>query len=560
MSSVATRLGARSTRTADVLVDWLYQQGVRRVYGIPGGAVAPLFDALVDSPITAVICQHEGMAGYLAAGEARATGRPGVVAVTSGPGILNTITPVAAAFEDEVPLIVIAGEVRTEWAGRGALQDGGPSGLDVRSIFRSVTRFQDDLSQPGRSTDLLGRAWEAALTHPRGPALLRIPVDVSRAAAPSVPEWRSSLLPSEPDVAALERASALLRGAERPAIFAGVGARAASLGPILEGLAYRLRAPVFTDLEAKSLVPETDPMCLGLYGPGQGPQATRYLAEGVDVLLTVGARLDDTTTGGFGDALRPSQALIQLDHDPRRLGRLWPAEISLLGDLRGMCQLLYEATDPLPAATLLARDLAVRRCRASIEPAHCTEGPPFDPRAVVRALHVAWPDATFVTDIGNHMLFTARHLTTDRVGSFQASTGLAGMGSGIGTAMGMAAAGAGPVVGICGDGGLLMVGNELATCARYGIGVVLCVFDDGRLNMVDHGMRYEYGRSESAALPEVSLVDWARSLGAHAVDVASLEDLVPPEGGSDRPVLLRVPVDPAVRMSNPRLQKMSSSG
>ncbi len=554
MASLAPIAESPSARAADRAVAWLQSQGVKRVFGIPGGAVAQLFDALVDSDVEVVVCQHEGMAGYLACGEAQATGRPGVLLVTSGPGVLNAVTPVAAAFQDEIPLLVLAGDVRRDWAGRGALQDGGAQGLNIRSIFRSVTRFQDELSQPERTEDLLGRAWSAALQHPRGPALLRIPADVSGAQTPSVPEWRAESSEPTPDVAELERAAELLRHAERGAIFAGVGARSAKLGDVLERLAYRLRMPIITDLEAKSVVPETSPMCLGLHGLGQSAAVDRYLRGGVDVLLSVGARFDDTSTCGFSDSLRPSKALIQLDHDPRRIHRLWRAEVAVVGDLALSCQLLLEASEPLDVPTLLTRAAAVRDVQPTVgeAPAPMEVGP-FDPASVLAVLQREWSDAMFLADVGNHTLFAARHIVTKHPRTFHASIGLGGMGSGIGTAMGMAAAGVGrPVLCVCGDGGVMMVGNELATAARYGIPLVLVVFDDGGLGMVRDGMTTQFGRCESAELPEVDLVQYARSLGAHGRDVKTEADLSPPER-LDGPLVLRVPIDRNVRPVNPRL-------
>ena len=568
MSTVAQRSTSLSTteretaplRGADQAVAWLVARGVERVFGIPGGTIAPLFDALVDSPIEVVVCQHEGMAAYLACGEAMETGRPGVVVVTSGPGVLNTVTSVASAYHDEIPLLLLAGEVRSQWSGRGVLQDGGDAGLNVRAVFRSVTRFQDDLTQSERIDDLLARAWDAALQHPRGPSLLRLPVDLTAAECPSVPQWRSdSVAAARLDTDAITRAAAWLMQARRPAILAGIGARTAELGPVLSQLAYRLRAPLLTELDTKSLVADDDPLHLGPVGPGQSPSTTKYLAEGVDVLLTVGARLDDTITTGFTSALKPTDALLQLDHDPRRLGRAWPADVEVQGDLSTACRLLLDACDPLPVAEVLRRDGQVRDAATWLEQVvpPLQEAPPFDPRSVVVTLRRQWPDADVFTDIGNHMLFAARHVTSHRAGDFHAAVGLAGMGSGIGSAMGMAKArgsGGAPVVCICGDGGLLMVGSELSTAAKYRIPLVLCVFDDGHYGMVQAGMQRQFGRCEAGTLPAVTIVDYARALGATAVDVQSESDLV--RRDIEGPLVLRVPIDRSIQPQNPRVDSL----
>jgi acetolactate synthase I/II/III large subunit len=546
-------------RVADRIVSWLAERGVRRVYGIPGGAIGPIYDALADSEIDVIVCQHEAMAVYLAAGEARATGRPGVVAVTSGPGVLNTLSPVAAALQDEVPLLILAGEVRTDWSGRGALQDGGTAGLDVLSMFRSVVRFRGTLDQPERFEATLGHAYTAALTHPRGPALLRLPVDVMSAVGPAVADWRADTVGDGPDAADLDRLVEVLRGAQRPLVLAGVGARTAGVGPQLEQLAMRLRAPIVTDLDAKGIVPEGRGQCLGLVGVGQPPAVGRYLAQGeVDVLISVGARMDDTSTTGFS-ALRPSAHHVQLDHDPKRLHRPWPADLVALGDLQTTLSLLIRSLPRLGARQLLERDAALQRARA----APCEEvdpvlaGAPHHPASVVRALQAAFgPEAVFTSDIGNHLLFAARHLVAGFPTSFQMSNGLGSMGSGIGLAMGLAAAygAARPVIGICGDGGLLMVGNELATCARYQIPVVLAVFDNASLGMVDHGMSHTFGRSRFCDVPEVDLVAYARSLGAEAITVDSDGVLAGVASHRPRgPLVLRFPIDASIRAGNPRV-------
>jgi acetolactate synthase I/II/III large subunit len=301
---------------------------------------------------------------------------------------------------------------------------------------------------------------------------------------------------------------------------------------------------------------EDDPLSLGLVGVGQWPAAARYLAPGLDVLLTVGARLDDTSTSGFSDALRPTRQLVQLDHDPRRLHRPWKADVAIAADLRAtLTRLLAEAARPT-AEQLVERDGAIRDARrVPVEVVAPLGEAPFDPRSVVVALQQAFgEDTVFTSDIGNHLLFAARHLVS-RKGTFHVANGLGSMGSGIGTAMGLAAAwrDARRVVGICGDGGLLMVGSELATCARYGVPVVLAVFDNQQLGMVEHGMLRLYGRSGYGAAPSTDIVGFARALGASATTITSADDLAraavsPPLG----PLVLRIPIDPTVGAGNPR--------
>lgn len=553
--SVKGGVCAVPSRVADGMVRWLAEHGVRRIFGIPGGAISPVFDAMVDSELDTVVCQHETMAVYLATGTARATGVPGVVAVTSGPGLTNALTGVTAAFLDEVPLLLLAGEVRTAWDGRGAIQDGGERGINVMGMFRNVVRHSATIERADDAMAALAQAWAAATQHPRGPVLLRIPVDVGGLLAGPPVEARSPVA-AHPDPAEIERAARLLADAERPLLLIGNGAKAAGVGELIARLAAKGRIPVATDLEGKGLVPESSATALGVLGFGTWPAAERYVAGGVDVLAIIGSRLDDTTTSGF--TLRARHAMIQIDHDPSRLHRLGPADVAIVADLEASVSMLYEALPRPTAAAVLGRDAAIREARASRpEPVAelYTDGK-FNPHAVVGHLQSAFdPTTVFVSDIGNHQLFAARRLSIETPDAFHVSGGLGGMGSGIGLAIGLAMAydGARTVVGVTGDGCMLMAGTELATCARYGIPVVLCVFDDGQLGMVEHGMRRVYGRSQIGAVPTVDLTAFARALGVTAYDLTPSTDLNEvADRGRAGPVLVRIPIDPNVTAANPR--------
>ncbi len=552
-------------RAADRLVEHLQARGIDRVFGIPGGAISPVFDALRGTDIEIVVCQHEGMAAYMAYGYAKATGNPGVLVLTAGPGVLNALPGIAAAYLDEVPLVVLAGDVRTDFAGRGTIQDGGDTGLDIAAMMRSVTRFRDRLDQPDRVLTLLEQAFEASLQHPRGPALLQLPVDRACTPVPSVPEWRVQERHVELDIEALGEVATLLASAKRPLIMLGVGAQRAKVGTLINRIAARGRIPVVCDLEAKGLIPESNPLNLGLVGVGAAESASRYLAEGVDVLVTIGARLDDTSTGGFGPRLQPSEALVQVDHDMARIGRAFTPDVAVVGDLVEMLTFLDEMVRAPDVRTLLARDAAVRSSRPPVEvvlPA--LDQAPFDPRSTIVALQELFgEDAVFTSDIGNHLLFAASHLRCERPDGFHVSQGLGGMGSGIGSAMGLALhhGASRPVVGVCGDGGLLMVGNELATCAKHGIPVVLAVLDNQELGMVRHGMQALYGHPGTCDVPNVDIVQYAQSLGAHVVAVRDAGDLrrikrAPP----NMPVVVHIPIQREVRASNPREESFASEG
>ncbi len=509
-----------------------------------------------------VTCQHESMAVYAAAGYARVTGRPGVVAVTSGPGALNALTGLAAASRDELPVLVLSGESDMRNFGRAPLQDGSASGLDLMAMVRPITKFAELALRPERAAVAVDQALSLINQAPYGTAFVSLPINLTHnsVVAARLPSLISRGL--EPDTGTCRRIAALLAGATRPAIMLGVGAKRAGLGQLVIEIAETLRIPVFTDIEGKGVFPESHPQSLGVFGVGGRGPAPRYLADPVDVLLTIGCRFDDTSTLGYAEVLRPEQGmLIQLDHDPQRVGRSYAPDVAMCADLGRTLQCIQELLPTLAPHVLLSRDRAIRECRldfVSPELVRPLESrAPHDPRLVApRVREVFGPDVVFCCDIGNHMLFTAQNLEVDRPDGFWVSLGLGGMGSGLGTAIGLQLAygDARQVVCMIGDGGLLMVGNDLATCVRYEIPLVTVVFNDRRLGMVDDGFGELFGRCPDFSTPNVDIVNYARALGMASVRIEVLSEIeAVVQAHAGRPLLLEVPIDPSVKPNNTRL-------
>jgi acetolactate synthase-1/2/3 large subunit len=322
-------------------------------------------------------------------------------------------------------------------------------------------------------------------------------------------------------------------------------------------LAEATRTPVITDLEAKGVFPESNPLSLGIFGVGGSDRATRYLEGGVDLLITVGSRLDDTTTVNYSPLLQPKGTLVQIDHDPRRLGRAYRPDVTVCADLNATLERIVGSLPLMSGLDLLARDKELRMVPKLALEVPSLGSAPHDPRAVVVALQRAFDEdsTVFTSDIGNHLLFAGLHLECNRPDQFHVSLGLGGMTSGIGIAMGLAQAygNSRRVVAICGDGGLMMCGNELATCARYEVPVILAVFNDGQLGMVQHGSERVYGRSHDFRTPTTNLTAYARAVGADAIRVETEDDLLrAAHSGWRRPLLLDIPIMPGLRAQNPR--------
>jgi acetolactate synthase-1/2/3 large subunit len=277
------------------------------------------------------------------------------------------------------------------------------------------------------------------------------------------------------------------------------------------------------------------------------------LAEGIDLLVTVGARLDDTTTANFSPLLQGDHTFIQIDHDLRRLGRSYSASFAVGCDLSLGLYGILKALQPITGSALQRRQENLRRMHAVPQrDPMLFSGQEHDPRAAVAALRRRFgPGTVFSCDIGNHLLFTAQELGVDEPDAFHVNLGLGGMGSGLGLAIGLQLGyGASrQVVAVVGDGTLLMVGNELATCANLQIPLVVALLNDGHLGMVQHGNERVFGRSQPFATPPVDYVAYARSLGAAAVQVENEMQL---KRIGQRPTLLELPIDPRVQAHNPR--------
>lgn len=540
----------RSTmRAAHVLLRALHEHGVRAAFGIPGGAAGPIFDALSDVPgISYVATRHEAIAAFAALGHARATGLPALVLTTAGPGVTNALTGVAAALLEEVPLIVLAGDVASTSAGRGAFQDGSPAGLDVAAILRPVTRWSTVVTSARAAAGAAARAFMTATSSRPGPVFLGVPFDVGMTdvepafvtvvPAPAVP----------PDVRACERAAHLLASARSPALVLGSGARGASSEA--RRVAERLRIPVAVTGHAKGAFPERHPLYVGLLGNAGHPSAQQLFAARPDVVCIVGSRVGDFATNGWRVPLAGTKATIQIDRDPSLVGRNVDVTLPIVGDAALALARINESL-PLSAAP----DPGAPRLRVHRDEARRSDAVPLKPQRVLAALSRAFPRAVWCSDIGEHMGMAQHYLSVESAADFHVMSGLGSMGSGIGAAIGIKQASPErTVVAIVGDGGFNMHAGEILTCVESGIDVVFAVFNDGRWNMVDHGFRAVFGRAPASMPRDVAdLAGVARGYGALGVRIETPDDLAPAAlrrlAGRGRPLVLDIRVDPEESLS-----------
>ena len=528
------------------LVDVLRDFGTDVVFGIPGGAISPIYAALLERPdVRIVTTKHETNAAFMALGYAMATGRPGVVLTTAGPGITNALTGLASAHYEAIPVVHIAGEVAKSAFGRGALQEGSASGLDAVTLMRRITKMSALLSHPGPAASVLRKALATAFSGRRGPVFLSLPLDVACAEVPPQPIAGGVRTGFEVDDAACRRALELLERADRPLILAGAGARDAIAKRALRRLAEHVGAAVCVTTKGKGVFPEDHSLYLGIVGFGGHESVTDYLQEGVDVLLVAGSGLNDFTTNAWMPQLKAHRAFIQIDIDSGQLGKNYPIDIGLLG----------------PVDAVLGRMLEHRSERREPPRDRCpgiryTEPSPL-PRTrltttdVVLVMNELCPrDAFFTADMGEHLAIALHYLKVREQGHFLTCLGFGSMGSGIVSAMGwQLGCPDRRAYAICGDGGFLMYGTELATCVQHGITCTFVVINDARLNMVHHGMHDLFGKAPDFSTQTVDFAALARSVGATGHVVRTKAELEaglrePPAG----PVVLDVRVDPEARL------------
>jgi acetolactate synthase I/II/III large subunit len=536
-------------RTADLLIDILVGAGVEVVFGLPGGPISPLHDALLDRrEIRVVTTRHESGALFAAAGYAFATGKLGVALVTSGPGVLNAMTGLASAFCDGLPVLLLAGEVARKVFGKGALQDGSSYHLNIVEILRQVTKMAAQAHDANAAPALLKQAIATALSGRRGPVALTLPMDVAMTTIQppdvTLEQTTTHLIPP----AVIDEVARLVGDGRGVAILAGSGARGGRGPERLRDLAERLQCPVFTSPKGKGVFPEDHPLSLGVFGIGGHPSVSDFLAGGFDVLIAIGTGFNDIATDGWSRLLQPRRALVQVDLEPSRIGRGYPVEVGVVAPAELFCALLAARVARAPWRIFSG----VQRLEDPSEPSESAGGLISPQRALWEIERVLPSDSLYVCDIGEHTVFATHYLTTNDPHGFTLMAGLGSMGSSIGAAL--ATKLAHPhrtVAAICGDGCFAMNAFELATTMAEELPILVFVFNDARLGMVENGHAAVYGRTASYPTSPMNVAQIARGLDAESLIVRYPGELLAADlldRLADGSVVVDVRIDPAVRM------------
>jgi acetolactate synthase I/II/III large subunit len=548
----------------------LVAAGVDTYFGIPGGPVSPIFDAILGTSGAKLIeSRHETNAVFAAADYHRASGKVPVVVVTAGPGITNAVTGIVSAHLEQVPMLVICGDVAWAATGRRLLQNSGPEGISAEHLVGHVTRAQVRVAQAG-SLVSQGMAALSAATSPRrpGPALLVVPIDCGRAVASAPVLSVAEDVPfASPSAGVIAQTTEWLLEAERPLLVLGAGARRHAAR--VRRLVDYMDVPFVTTPQAKGVVSEAHPRSLRHGGLAASTWAREYTAGGVDCALVLGTDLDDCSVGST-PYVAPGGRLIHVDLDSTVFNRNLPTALGVVADVGAFADDLYEqwAREGLRHGRVGALVRRVRgRSAFDVETFREDDSAQITPHRAIADLEAAFgPEARFISDIGEHMLFALHYLTARNPDAFTIHLGLGSMGSGIGGAVGLSLADPErPVVCICGDGGMQMAGMEALVALEHELPLVYAVFNDARYNMVYHGYRQVFGREARWESPWIDFAGWARSLGMAGVRVnhpgeitrERMQRLVE----ARRPVVLDIRIDRDVRLAsggrNEALQHMS---
>jgi len=523
---------------AEFFVKALENEGVELIFGYPGGAIMPVYDALLDSKIRHILVRHEQAAALAADGYARATGKVGVCMATSGPGATNLVTGIANAYMDSVPVVAITGQVPTNLMGTDAFQE-----VDIFGITLPVVKHSFLIDSVKDMARVVHEAFRIARSGRPGPVLIDVPKDIVNAnAAFEIHRSDASEFPAPPSPEAIARAAELMKASRRPVIYAGggigMGRALKEFGEFVEAT----RIPVISTLKGLGAIPTQHELFLGMMGM-HGMKASNHAVQACDLLVCIGARFDDRATGKIS-GFAPHARVIHMDVDPAEVGKLRHADVPLIGDLRKSLAALSFSVE---CGEWRHECLAWKKSHAwnYDAPAPGIYAPWFLKRLAQRT----GDNVIVCCDVGQHQMWVAQHFDFQRPQQHLSSGGLGTMGFGLPAAIGAQLAYPNAcVINVSGDGSMMMNLQELATLRRYDLPVKIVLFDNRALGMVRqwqelfHDKRY----SEVDLSDNPDFVRVAESMGIPAFRVENkehIEDAIDGLLGASGPVMAHVVID-----------------
>jgi acetolactate synthase I/II/III large subunit len=464
---------------AEALIRCLENFGVEYIWGLSGGAAIPIFDALVGSKIKLILVRHEQGATHIADGYARATGKPGVVLVTSGPGATNTVTGIMTAHMDSVPMIVLTGQTISSMLGKDAFQESDIFGITMPIVKHSyLVRNSNDIPR------VIKEAFHITNTGRPGPVLIDIPKDISSGPCTSdldpemdIPGYKETPKPNKEDIAKMAK---MFKGSKRPLLLIGHGAVLSRASNEVKALAQKLRAPITNTLLGKGAFPETDPLSLGMLGMHGTAYANKALTR-CDLILSIGSRWDDRINGK-NDEFCIGAKKLHIDIDPAEMGKIVQPDASCVGDAKAIVAELVKLVEPLDTDEWLKELDGYRKQH----PLKYSDEKGLTAQRVIDDLYkVTKGNAYVTTDVGQHQMWAAQFYLSNEGNKWLSSGGAGTMGFGFPAAIGAQFGKPNDlVVAIVGDGGFQMTLFELATVFIHKLPVKVLIIDNKYLGMV----------------------------------------------------------------------------
>lgn len=529
---------------AEIIIKLLERQGIRTIAGIPGGANLPMYDALSQNKsISHILTRHEQGAGFIAQGMARVTGKPAVFFATSGPGATNTLTAIADAKLDSIPIICITGQVPLNMIGTDAFQEVDTYGLSV-----PITKHNYLVRSVEELFDVIPNAFRIASSGRPGPVVIDIPKDVQMAEY-DVEEWPvpgrrdegDDLIPAE-----LERAAKMINDAERPILYLGGGVVQSGASADARYLAEKGSIPAALTLMGLGVVPTDHSLNLGMLGM-HAARYTNMALEECDLLVAIGVRFDDRATGKVPEFC-PSAKIIHIDIDPSELDKIKTAHASVTGDVSDILKQLMPMIRTRTRKEWNERVASLKADNPMIIPGADNPSSPYG--VILKAAELAGQDAIVCTDVGQHQMRTAQVYPFRHPRQWLTSGGLGTMGFGMPAAIGAAmAAPDKPVICFSGDGSIMMNIQDLATAKEHNVNIKIVLTNNNALGLVRQQQDLFYGKRYYASdyQAQVDFVKIAEGFGISTYDMAdggNPAELLADALAEPGPALIHVPISP----------------
>jgi acetolactate synthase-1/2/3 large subunit len=505
--------------------------GIECIFGMPGAHILPVYDALYDSKIQAVLAKHEQGAAFMAGGYARVSGRPAACIATAGPGVTNLITGIANAYADKLPVLVITGEAPTHIFGKGGLQESSGEGgsIDQTMLFRQITRYSKSVERTDYLPQVLLQASKALLSTNPGPVLLSIPFNVQKetldlALLEQLRIRPATVSPSQ-DAELLERLSSLILNAERPVIVAGYGCIRSGAQQAVRELSELLRIPIASSLKGKGIISEDSPLALGSLGVTSSGQAYKYIVERADLLIVLGAGFNERTSYLWDPGLLGGRKIVQVDHETNQLEKVFDAEVAICGDINTVLGQLLTRLRAQTGEIEWDVEAVINDMQGAGNGDYAIFKTGFAlAEAFFSKLAEHFPRHAVVFD--DNIIFAQNFFRVSEANHYYPNSGISSLGHAIPAAIGAQFFEQRPTFAVLGDGGFQMCCMELMTALNYAKPLNVVMFNNGTMGLIRKNQHQLYERrfiNCDFVNPDYQYL--ARSFGINYKRVSSLSEL-----------------------------------